>query len=228
MQIIKITDGYAVKFPIALKDAFRTAFPSAKWNASAKQWEVGPRSGTRLQTWVDEATETAHRFEAQDERDFTAKELEKVRLAIKLQIERCGELEALRAETAESRRLLAAGQTELAQASEARQEAEAGLAAERKAVTDLLESVIDMNVVRNAFHVMSANMIPGDRNRKARFEAEREKVKAQRDCLAAAGFACSAINQLAGANVNRPDRDHPRNILEQDWYRIWELEESDG
>ena len=54
MEFVKTTSGTAAKFPYEFKDAFRTAVPNAKWNASAKQWEVGSRSVLRLQEWLAE------------------------------------------------------------------------------------------------------------------------------------------------------------------------------
>ena len=46
-----------------------------------------------------------------------------------------------------------------------------------------------------------------------------------------AGFALVAINKIASANVNRPDRDHPyRHVLESDWYALRRVaaEDDDG
>jgi chromosome segregation ATPase len=59
MQILNLSNGgYAIKFPFALKDSFRQAFPSAKWNPDLKQWEVGSRSKTRLEEWVKLVSES--------------------------------------------------------------------------------------------------------------------------------------------------------------------------
>ncbi len=47
------TQGFAIKIIYEMKDDFKESFPSAKWNSDEKVWEVGPRSGSRLEAWRD-------------------------------------------------------------------------------------------------------------------------------------------------------------------------------
>lgn len=227
MEIMKVDGGFAIRFPYPLKDAFRAAFPSARWNAREKQWEVGPRSGKRLEQWVAEAQAAAEQIEAQQELDLAIEELDRVRWEIAKVAGQSRELEALRAETAAARAALHVSRIELEAAGQVRRETEAALNRERDQIARLLSSAIDLAAVRDACRVMAANMVPSDRTRKARFEEAREIVKTQRDVLAKSGIACAAINALAGANVNRPDRDHPRDIPDGAWYRIWKIEDED-
>jgi hypothetical protein len=44
IEIIKLENGWAVKFPYDLKDDFRRLFKSAKWNSEQKRWELGKNS----------------------------------------------------------------------------------------------------------------------------------------------------------------------------------------
>lgn len=76
--------GAAVAFPFELKDAFRAAFPSAKWEPSAKVWTVGPRSVKRLKSWVAEveASGIVEELATRDEREMSANEVKRLRIQL--------------------------------------------------------------------------------------------------------------------------------------------------
>lgn len=224
MQIIKTTAGFAIKLPYALKDTFRAAFPSAKWNATEKQWEVGSRSGKRLEQFIAEAGSTAEALQVNEETLMSDSELQNIRLSLNSVKSQLKAIEEIRAEAKAAADLLAAAKAELASTTAEVAAANAALVEEKAQVEALLAGVVDMPAIRKAAAIMSANMVPADRNKKAAFEAAREEVKVQRDRLAAAGFRCSAIGQLAGANVNRPDRDHPKFIAAADWLAVRKIE----
>ena len=67
IEIKKKGNGFAIKFPFALKDAFRASFKSAKWNPDEKQWEVGTDGEARLRQWAEAAREAAEDIAAGDE-----------------------------------------------------------------------------------------------------------------------------------------------------------------
>ena len=58
-----------------------------------------------------------------------------------------------------------------------------------------------------------------------RWNEGQEVVKKARDQLSAAGLISYGINALAGANHNRPDRDHPNNISLEKILQVVEIEE---
>ncbi|NVZ11670.1 hypothetical protein HW932_20705 [Allochromatium humboldtianum] len=231
VEILPLSKGYGVRFPFALKEAFRVAFPSAKWNRDDRHWEVGVRSKKRLEAWIEAVKETAEALAIKEELDFVPEELEKIRFQLEAVEREIGTAQALRERLGESRALLEAARAPLIEA-KARQEAQAAALIQEKAdVNALLMSLIDLHAVKKAVDVMASNMVPADRGRKERFEAARAVVSLARDQLHEAGFALVAIDKIASANVNRPDRDHPyRHVLESDWYALRRVaaEDDDG
>lgn len=220
IQVIKRGEGFAVKFPFALKDSFKSAFPSAKWNPDAKQWEVGSRLKKRLDTWVEEAEAAAASAAANEEAGLIAEELSKVKNELARLQKDIGNLDALKAKIQESRSALEEARGALKAAETRKQQAEQETASEKARVDELLASVFDVAAVKQAARTMAANMVPADRNKKSRFEEARKVAGDARRKLMDAGFTLVALGKLAGANVNRPDRDHPSKILESDWYDL--------
>lgn len=228
MKIIAIPTGFAIQFPFALKDAFRTTFPNAKWNATAKQWEVGPRSGKRLEQWVEASTSAAQAVEELDQQLLHANELEQLRNELSKIERETREAIAQREQVIASRNTIAnvaaeieAAKDKLNEARRALIDAKASEAAEKGRINALLEGVIDMAAIRHDAGTMARNMIPSNRQAKEKFESARMSIREQRDLLVEAGWRCSAIEKLATANVNRPDRDHPKHVLDEDWYSLW-------
>lgn len=217
--------GYAVKFPFALKDAFRAAFPSAKWDAGYRHWQVGPRSKKRLDTWVAEARAAADAVvaheQAQSESDLIGEELARVRGLLATEERRNREIEGLLVAIARSREMLENNRAALEEARAKRITGERSLSHQRAELNDLLNSIVNMDEVRSCAQKMSINMIPADRSRKALFEDARAKIKHAREQLREAGYSLVAITKLARANVNRPDRDHPKFLTEGDWYSLY-------
>ena len=224
IEIQKIPSGYAVAFPIALKDAFRAAFPRATWNRDARRWEVGPRSKPRLETWVAEAQQAAAVLAARDEADLVAEDLERVRAEIARVDRECGTLDSQIERAREAHVLLASARVALLAAEARKAAAETARAEARSEVDALLARIIDIAAVKRAASTMASNMVPADSSRKARFELAREVCRTAHTQLHEAGFSLTALSKLALANVNRPDRDHPRSILDSDWYDLHRID----
>lgn len=84
LSSIKIDSGFVVSVPYELKDDFKAHFKTAKWSPTQKQWCVGPRSGKKLQQWIDHininfSDEVLEEFDA---RSMTEKEIEQLNLNI--------------------------------------------------------------------------------------------------------------------------------------------------
>lgn len=222
---LKEPKGYSVKFPFELKDAFRVAFPSAKWDPEQRHWTVGPRSKNRLDTWVEEARAAADAViahkKAQSEADFVKEELARVRGLLAAEEQRNREIESVIATIKRSRELLEMDMSALEIARSKRLAGERALSQEKAEIDDLLKKIINIEEVRAAAKVMAFNMIPASRSKKALFEDAREKIKHARNQLREAGYSLVAISELAQANVNRPDRDHPKFLTERDWYSLY-------
>lgn len=227
MKITTIPTGFAIEFPFALKDVFRSAFPSSKWNAGAKRWEVGSRSGKRLEQWVVEAQGAANAAEELDQKSFEEKELENLRTDL-AKIEETTKRQISRhADSVERAEAMAKVSAEIKAATEKLNAVRADVKAaekaevdEKQSIDDLLTGVIDIRGIKAHADIMARNMIPSNRQAKERFEEANCFIRKQREALVAAGWRCTAIEKLATANVNRPDRDHPRNVLDSDWYEL--------
>lgn len=220
MEIIRIETGFAIKLPFDLKDSFRATFPSAKWNPSSKQWEVGPRSGKRLRQWAVAAADVAQAIEERDQQELTAAELEQLRSELV-------ELERKVRDTIASRVAIAQLASEIQAAGEklnaVRAEvkaAEDAANAEKQRVDGLLAGVIDLPGIKRSTDKMASNMGCVSRSGKAWFAEAKEFVLVQRELLLRAGWRCRAIEKLAAASIDRA-LDSPRYIPASDWYDLW-------
>lgn len=234
MKISKIDSGFAIEFPFALKENFKKTFPSSKWNPVKKMWEVGPRSGKRLETWVAEASAAANAIEELDKQEMTASELEDLRRELSAierktldTIEQCDSAIENKASIARVADEIASANDRLDAARDKLKAAKSAVKTEKQRVDDLLGSIIDLAEIHRNADIMYRNMIPSNKRAKEKFEDARSVIYDQRELLLDAGWRCRAIEKLATANVNRPDRDHPRHVLESDWYDVFAAERED-
>lgn len=83
LQFEKIEDGYLVKVPFEIKDAFKEAFKTAKWANNYKMWKVGVRSKKRLERFNEEfeaeLIAIAEMHAQQEKAEFEAKEQAKIK-----------------------------------------------------------------------------------------------------------------------------------------------------
>jgi hypothetical protein len=230
ITISKTESGFAIKFPFDLKDNFRENFKSAKWNASAKQWEVGSRSGKKLEQWAQTAQASLPSAEQEaefEERAMLEKELEALneavlRIANELarKTRELKDVETLKAEIAESKALLNSKTEALAKAEKAVEDAKLEAEIEADKIYSALNEVISIEEAKRLGAAMSRVHKNVDRVSKEKFEDARSKVKEMRDALKLAGLRCYAIDFIASANVNRADRDNPAFLTEKDWLNV--------
>ena len=214
--ITPLSTGFAISFPFSWKNKFREAFPSAKWNAAQKQWEVGPRSGKRLEQWAEVMRPLIAADAAAEQAEFDAVELERLReYAARLR----REIEAARGDVAHAAEVAAALQRERegvealkADLADARQEA-AALAAQ---VKEALDGAIDLSAVREAHREMCRWYGCVGAQARERWDAAQEVLRAAEATLAGLGIASRGISKLAHLNFNRPDRDRPNLVFESD------------
>lgn len=214
-QFIKTTEGAAAKFPFELKDAFRKAFPSAKWNSFAKQWEVGSKSVKRLQQWIAEVDASGVEAElaARDEADMSEKEV--AALAADIAAVR-REIDAARAAAVAADEARARAEELRAQLAAARAELEAAKA--EKATAEAAAEAVAQDVEARVAHIatraridalrgeMKRNWIP-KAYAKPLFEDAQSKLRQIFRDLREAGVECEAARLAANANFNRKDRD---------------------
>lgn len=231
VTMLELDKGFAAKFPFELKDDFRSSFPSAKWNPRQKQWEVGPRSGKRLAQWID-TVKTNYSDESVDEYEshlLTEKELNA--LLTKLN-ELNNEIEAktqklkgivdLRQEIEIAKNLISSRQQELDNLKSTIDVENRQIQAEKDRIHDQLLQVVDIVKLKACAKAMAYHIsLLGKPNKEAYYEAQ-EQITLAQDRLRAVGLKLEAIDRLASANKNRPDRDHPKFITDKMWYELSE------
>lgn len=213
-------NGRAIRFPYALKDQFRNAFPSAKWNPGQKKWEVGPRTVSRLATWASEMLEAANALKVKDDVDFTEAELAKVRAAIAQLGVRSSETEKASNDLRRLHLALEASRSDFKRASETAAAASAKRAEQEERINEIIFGLLDKYEIDRAIKSMSWNMKPADCARKKLFREAQAVIVEAKELLSSAGWRCKALDFLAEANVNRPDRDHPMYVTKQDWLNL--------
>jgi DNA repair exonuclease SbcCD ATPase subunit len=225
ITIEKNEEGYAVRFPYALLSEFKATFSRAEWKSDGKFWQIGPRMQARAEQWAAKFADIAERIELRDECDLASEELHRINAKL-------SRLESLIDSKKELSDRLEKTKVLLVKAIDRLSEVEKRLEDETRnanAVQDMIQGLLSRAVsiprMRELATIMGRNMVPADRRKKEAFHEAQNEIREARERLKEAGIACSAINQLASANVNRPDRDHPQFINEKDWFNIWKIEQ---
>lgn len=212
ITINKRSDGFGVLPPRALNPQFKAAFPSAKWDAGARQWVVGPRSEKRLESWIEAvAAKTAEVAQAEAEiltLEEAAKELEQAKHVLtglqrdlqSLQ-ERCGSLAEVQAALEQRRNQVDAAQADRAHRLAAEAEAKADIDAKLGLMCDRDGVLQAAETMRRIQH--SAPTSAG----RVRFNEAQDIVRHEVKRIAEAGFAWAFADALIDINYNRPDRD---------------------
>ena len=218
-------DGWAaVQFPFELKDQFKKAFPSAKWDRFNKAWKVGPRTKQRLLDWANEALEAAGAIEEKKRVDAEARIVGKELEAIREELRSLSESNRV---TKDSLEVLARQKDELAEARERKAQLQAEVKENRQSVTERIEAVIDQEAVNEAESTMARYHRQVGNPARDLFHKAQETIREAKGQLEAAGLRLQAIDYLGGANFNRPDRDHPQFMPENAWHAVEEIEPSD-
>lgn len=225
IDIKKIEGGFAIKFPKPLLEAFKLVFKSARWNPLAVQWEVGPRTGKRLEQWAKEVKEAAEALAAAEEAEMAAQELlalreeiARVKMAINSLVEEKEKLATIRAMLDEEKATIALINSE-------KEKADESLKEEKRAVIARLKEMCDLEAVRQACIAMSKTHDPSDRVKKARFKEAQQIAVREREILAKAGWGCEAVTYVATANINRPDRDGMKDMPRGAWLNVYRLQQ---
>ena len=207
IQITPSLTGFAISFDYALKDNFKAAFPSAKWDAASRRWIVGPRSEKRLRAWAEAAKgaqEAAQEAAAVEEASTELHDAERKLVLIE---EERRKWISKHASLVSIKSLLSEKREEIASAAQACSKAKAAADAERAEVIRILSDLVDMAEINDALKQMGRWQKAAGSTAKTQYnQAQRVIIKA-RDTLADAGLASRGLNWLAEANFNRPHRD---------------------
>lgn len=214
-EFIKTDSGAAAKFPYELKDSFRAAFPKAKWNQSAKQWEVGSRSVSRLQQWLAKIDNSGIEADlaARDAVDMGEAEIASLTRAIssvRCDIKKAcdGKLDAdgYRARAEALRAELEAAKVELQAARDAQAAAKAAAEAVAAHIDAQVSHIATRAQIAHLRNTMRKNWVPKAFAR-PHFEAAQGQLLAILRALREAGIKCKAARKAVNVNFNRKDRD---------------------
>ena len=216
ITITKIDGGFSIKFPYELKDRFRSEFPSAKWNPAEKRWEVGPRSGKRLEQWAAVMQPLADDMAVADQVEYDQAELarlneqiRRVRREIEIRRGNAEKAAAVAAALAQAKQEIAALQEELARA---RQDEEAA----RLRIEAQIAGVLDVPAIEAAHKEMRQQYNRVGAVARQKWEKARAVFLGAEETLERLGLVSSGISQLAHLNFNRPDRDDPHDVTSCD------------
>lgn len=235
IQAEKIDSGFAVKCPFDLKDQFRKNFPSAKWNSTHRRWEVGPRSGKRLEQWVAEVNGSGviEEIEHRDEVELQEQELRDLRTqlaSLKSNIHRQAELATsavdIKTVLSQARSDLESAKTELRTVSERAKAAEKAAQSERETVTALLNQTLNLDAVLDAQKTMARYADQVGARARQEYDRAQAVIAAEHNKLKKAGFRSAGLGALASANFNRPDRDHPKFVRLDDIMKVTKISDA--
>lgn len=205
--IVKVENGFEVTLPYALKDSFKKAIPSAKWNPAKKCWNIGPRSGKKAEAWAEQAqpvaelnAEVAELESTEQEYQNALHQLENIKNALLKKKEQNKSLDVMLADIKNVKEQVEQAKQELA--------AEATEVAEKEmAVQEVVEKLIDVAKVESAIAKMA--QLQGkfsSKNRKL-FEDAQDVINEARNAMKRAGLGSHGLDELWRINWNRPDRD---------------------
>ncbi|MGR5269746.1 hypothetical protein ACPV5R_18560 [Vibrio astriarenae] len=226
--------GLAVHIPFdfeAVRESFKSTFPTRHWDGENKLWCVGSRTKKRLMQWIDSVNESGliENLLEKNEEELQAAELEALRFELASKAEQVTEkLEEVKAQkatlTTEIAQLKSAQITiskRVAEIESINSENEALEAEKRKLFKqqeDTLRKLININIdelysAREAM-IKHGGLRRGDYNRKMYKDSQQLFVEA-RDKLLDAGYESEGISELAENNINRAefgDRDYAGDV----------------
>lgn len=208
--------GATVAFPFELKDAFRNAFPSAKWNAAAKVWTVGTRSITRLNDWADKirASGILAELEVNEELELSNREIDrlsveiaKVRDMLKAAQATTDAAAAARARAVQLSVELEGMKAELAYATKMKIEAEAAATEAERSVAEVVATVAsetEITMIRNGMVADARRPSPSTREAFVKKRARMAEILSE---LNRAGLTSAVVRRSAAADWNRTTHD---------------------
>lgn len=219
IQVTRTSNGAKIKFPFDLKDNFRAAFKSAKWDPVQKMWKVGPRSIKRLEQWVKTVQDAADEIATHDEREFAMRDLEALAREVSDIAERRAAQMQFAAELKETLILIEAARVELAEMKAAYMEEQAAIADMREQIEAAVRDHCDLEKMKAARTKMAVVMPIRKAKATEEYNESKSIVLAEYERAKAAGFYSDAIELALRANKYRPDRDRQDLSREIIWKR---------
>jgi hypothetical protein len=215
ITITERKDGWAVKIPFELKNAFKEAFKSGRWDSRNKMWCVGTRSKSRLEQWVAEVNTSGIVAEIAEHDEILLAQEEITQLN--------KNIEAIREKIAVAQ----ATKESLSDCETAISNAKTQLFKDTAKLNELNDSnksriceAIDMTAVLSARDAM-AKVHKGVKSiQREAFEEARKVIADAAERLEESGIVVVGINRCLNAKFARPDRDFVGNIKDEEFYKI--------
>lgn len=223
---IKITEtehgDLSVAFPIELKDRFKHYFYKKRWNSDTQSWEVPREFKAKLEGWVHTVNHSGVLEAIQDKKDREAmpNDLNTLRHELKLMRQKVALHSKAADELERSNNLVSKMSYELQCLKEQLAEDDAKAKTAVKGAREALNGIIDKSVIDAQIRIMCAEITKVGSQAKTRFEKAQAVLQEQQERLKNVGLRSRGIGLLVSANFNRPDRDNPRLITDEDIYTI--------
>jgi len=220
IAVAPLANGFAVTFPFELKESFKAAFKTSKWNADDKYWPVGVRSKKRLDQWIELVAPVLEEME-EDSADLLAgDDLRLVQIEIENTRSTLFKARTARLDTAASAEELSGAQDVLEKLKAEFDEEKDRIRTAQSETSRLLGEVCDLNKISFAHSAMkSAHGQRGTKSREAFNDAKGVMIE-QVGQLQKAGFYSAGLSALADMKFNRPDRDIPNDVTYNDLFMI--------
>lgn len=190
-----------------------------RYNPDHQYWVVSEDQELAVIAWVQWMQKELILIESRELNRKNEEILQEIKIELKLDQEMRDEIETIKARTA----VLEANQAELAKVKLQVVDTETQLQAARSEMTQLIEQMIDLGKLKEIAKIMSNNMNYKIKGAREKFELAQKEAIELRRIVIDGGYWFDALERIAGASYNRPDRDNPKNIPEQAWYNIRKL-----
>lgn len=230
ISYIKVEDGFEVRVPFSLKDAFRLIFKTAKWDSEKKCWQIGIRAESKLIRFIEDTKSIAQEIDESekltkdiDDTEYDAEVLNKSLKQIQSQLE---DITSQKQKLVKVQQDIESIRGELNQTKSRLEEEKKSLQFEKEKINELLSGIVNINRVLDLRQIMLANHNPSSRTQKEKFLNAQQEIKSYRDKLKEVGLKSNGIDLLYYANINRPDRDSVLDITLEMIYDIKNITEN--
>jgi len=221
INVQKNNDEIRVKFSknLHVSNSLKQKLKKPIYHPDHQYWTISADQEAAVIAWVKWMQKELILIESRELNRKNEEILQEIKIELKLDQEMRDEIETIKARTA----VLEANQAELAKVKLQVVDTETQLQAARSEMTQLIEQMIDLGKLKEIAKIMSNNMNYQIKGAREKFELAQKEAIDLRRIVTEAGYRFDALDRIAGASYNRPDRDNPKNIPEQAWYNIRKL-----
>lgn len=213
--------AFTIQFPYELKDEFRSAFKSAKWNPRGKHWVVGPRSGKRLAQWIDVvaedyekyAKEKAEQEALEAEADLQEEHIKALQLRLHQLNQSLAKKEFLEGKAKTNKEIIDALNSKIEAVGVRQDEVDTEIENTRNENRMILSTAVNLAEVESltesivsVLGTVSEGQLISKYN-KSKLDDLQFDLKRYIDELEEMGIEIKYLNECYSANGNRPDRD---------------------